>query len=138
MNATFPQGIFNTMRYAILVTLLFGAIACKPESKTKSIFIEASFRNRSGHDLDWVRIKWAGPDFSAGILSTGVSATTLDLKWPDVPSGTLTFVDDKTRQPFSIALSFASINEQIKSGGCRAITILILDYNKAEVVCGSP
>ena len=128
------------MRTIFIVVLLWGMTACKPESesKPKPISIEASFKNGSAHDLDWVRMKWAGPDFSAGILSIGVFATTLDLNWPNVPTGTLTFVDEKTRQRFDIALSFQSINEQIKSGGCRAITIRILDYDKAEVVAGSP
>ena len=126
-------------RSIIIVALLLGAIGCHPEKpKPKPIVVEASFKNSSSHALDWVTMEWAGPSFEVGVLPVGRSATYLDLDWPNVSTGKITFIDFKTRQPFNIALSLQSINEQIKSGGCRAITIRILDYDKAEIVAGSP
>ena len=82
--------------------------------------------------------RWNGPRFSAGVLSISIFSTYLDLRWPNVPTGILTFVDDKTRQPYKIILSFAEVNPKIQSGQCQEITTSILDYDKAEVICRPP
>ena len=124
----------QVMRYLLALLFLIGALGCTPKPKT----IEASFKNSSAHNLDWVRMKWAGPNFEAGILSIGISKTYIDLTWPNIPTGTVTFVDEGTRQSYNITLSFADINPKIQAGQCRAITILISDYDKAVVVAGSP
>jgi hypothetical protein len=79
-------------------------------------------------------MEWAGPHFSAGVLSKGNFAMNMDLRWPYVTEGTLTFVDDSTRTPYRISVSFASINEKIRSGAVRAVIIRVLAYDKAEVV----
>lgn len=130
------------MKYLILmcVLLLIGAIGCRIQAQaaSKNMEIEVSVENGSMHDLDWVRVVWEGPDFSAGILRADMFSTDVNLKWPFVPKGKLTFVDGKTRQRYNIDLAFKVINEEIKSGRCHAVTIRILDYDKAEIVSGYP
>jgi hypothetical protein len=124
------------MRNLMALLFLIGTLGCTPTPKYK--IVEASFKNSSAHDLNWVTMEWAGPAFEAGVLPAGKSATYLDLNWPNVSTGTITFIDFKTKHPYRIAVSFKSISEQIQSGNCRAITIRILDYDKAVVVVGSP
>ena len=101
---------------------------------TATTVVQASIENRSPHDLDWVSMEWPGPYYAAGVLPKDISKTLLDMRWPCIASGTLTFVDAKTRVPYRIALSFVSINEAIRSGKSRVVTVRILDYDKAEVV----
>ncbi len=108
------------------------------QSTPKAIAIETSIENASIHDLDWVRVAWDGPSFSAGILRVGTFSTDVHLKWPFIPNARLTFVDDKTRERHSIDLSLKAMNEEIQAGRCRAVTIRILDHDKAEVVSGYP
>lgn len=98
----------------------------------------ASIENTSTHKLDWVRVVWDGPTFSAGILSAGAFSTDIDLRWPFVANAKLTFLDYKTRQRNNIEISLEAINKEIQSGRCRAVTIRILDHDKAEVVSGYP
>ncbi len=118
-----------------LITIISN-IYCQSASNNSTI--AASIENASSHKLDWVRVEWEGPNFSAGILSTGAFSTDVDLKWPFVAEAKLTFVDYKTRQRYNIKISLEAINKEIQSGRCRAVTIRILDHDKAEVVCGYP
>ena len=108
------------------------------QSASKNMAIETSIENASKHDLDWVRVAWDGPSFSAGILRVGTFSTDVHLRWPFVPKARLTFVDDKSRERHSIDLSLKAMNEEIQAGRCRAVTIRILDHDKAEVVSGYP
>jgi hypothetical protein len=107
-------------------------------ASSKNVTIEASLENSSAHDVDWVRMEWEGPQFSAGILRIGIFKTDVSLRWPFVQTGRLTFVDYTTRRRYNVDISFTAINEKVRSGDCRAITIRILDYDKVEIVCGHP
>lgn len=123
--------------YALLPLVVADA-QIHAQSAPKNMAIETSIENASIHHLDWVRVEWNGPSFSAGILRVGTFSTDVHLKWPFVPKARLTFVDDKTRQRYNIDLSLKVINEEIQSGRSRAVTIRILDHDKAEVVSGYP
>ena len=98
--------------------------------------VKFTFTNASNHALDWVKLLGGQGEFRAGILSPGISSTEWDVDWSSAPSeAKLTFVDDKTRQRYTIPLSLTNVNQQVRSGKCREITIRILDYDKAEAVC---
>jgi hypothetical protein len=123
--------------YALLPLIVADA-QIHAQSASKNMAIETSIENASKHDLDWVRVAWDGPNFSAGILRVGTFSTDVHLRWPFVPKARLTFVDDKSRERHSIDLSLKAMNEEIQAGRCRAVTIRILDHDKAEVVSGYP
>jgi hypothetical protein len=47
----------------------------------------------------------------------------------------LTFIDDQTRQAYSINVSLKEADARVHSGQCKRVAIRILGYDKAEVVC---
>jgi hypothetical protein len=99
------------------------------------MIVDITLRNTSSNVLDWVKLDWIGPDVGGGILPQGIGKTAVSVEWPNVSGAKLTFVDDKTRKPYNLEVSFSSVNEQVRSGRCRHVTIRILDYDKADVVC---
>ena len=134
----FVEQLSKFTRQTIVLLAVFFVAGCGGGCKQvppHNTFIETTIANASTNDLDWVRLKWEAPDMSAGILSQGISTTILDFPWPNLSRATLTFVDDKTRQRYSINLSFDAANEKIRSQKCHRVTIRILSYEKAEVVC---
>jgi hypothetical protein len=123
------------MKYFGILSFLLGifiCFACGGCFATKTI-VKAAIINKSQHDLDWVRVEWKGPYFSGGVMSKDKFVMYMDLVWPYATDGTLTFVDDTTRTRYRIPVSFAAINERIRSGSVRAVTVRILDYDRAAV-----
>lgn len=101
----------------------------------KGSVVNVSLLNASTNALDWVQLKWQGPDVPGGILSPGISATALGVEWPNSPSAKLSFVDDKTRKRYNIAVPLTTANGQISAGGIQHVIFRILAYDKAVVVC---
>lgn len=97
--------------------------------------VNVSLFNSSSNALDWVKLKWDGPDISGGIIPAGISKTDMSVKWPYVENATITFVDDKTRARFNIEVSLLEANQKIRLGGVREVTFRILAYDKATVLC---
>ena len=94
------------------------------------------FTNASPHDLDWVTLEGGERELSVGVLVRGGRATMYDINWPKLPDlSKLTFKDEKTRKNYTVPLSLTNINQQVRSGKCKEVTIRILDYDKAEIVC---
>jgi hypothetical protein len=117
-----------------LLALLVGPAGCESKQpKTTTVDIELS--NNSINALDQVELVWQGPYVPGGILSPGISSTALGVEWPNLASAKLTFIDKTTRTPYTIELSFPEINQKALSGKCHDVTIRILSYDKAEVVC---
>ncbi len=94
--------------------------------------------NASTHALDQVHVKWEGPRLVGGILSPGIGSTAVDAPWFDADRAIITFVDDLTRKPYQIAVTFVELNKLALVGQCEYVTFRILDYDKAEVVAESP
>jgi hypothetical protein len=123
------------MRLSIIVLLAaILAIGCA-KTQPKMTIVNITMSNNSSNALDWVKLDWAGPDVGGGIMSPGVWKTSVSVEWPAVSTAKITFVDDKTRKPYSLEVSFASINERVRTGRCHHVTIRILDYDKADVIC---
>ena len=118
----------------ILLAVILAVTGCG-KAQPKRPVLNITLRNSSSNALDWVEFDWAGPDVGAGILSPGIGKTALDVKWPNIPSGKLTFVDDKTRKPYSLEVPLTAANEQVRSGRFHQVIIRILDYDKADVIC---
>ena len=125
----------NNVRHTIVLLLFIALMGCASGEARKLGEIEFVFTNSSAHDLDWVRLDWEGPSVSAGIMKSGANATRLDTPWPDISKAKLTFVDDQTRQRYNIDVSFTEANAQIRAHKCHRITLRILGYDKAGVVC---
>jgi hypothetical protein len=128
----------NDMRYIIALFFLFTAFGCSMgcrvfQSNEKTVNI--TLANASTNELVGVQIVWHGPYVPGGILSPGISKTTVSAKWPNLPNAKIDFIDRHTRKPYSIEVSFASVNDRILSGKCHQVTIRILDYDKADVNC---
>jgi hypothetical protein len=123
-------------RFAALFTLV-AAAGCN-SNKSKPAILDISLKNCSSNALDWVELKWAGPYVPGGILSPGISSTAVGVQWPNVPSGTIHFVDERTRKPYNIDVSFSIVNERLQSEKHHDVTIRILNYEKADAVCESP
>jgi hypothetical protein len=101
----------------------------------KTSVIKVSIKNASLQACDWVKLDWSGPQLAAGIISAGTFKTVMDFEWPFLTTAKLTFVDDKTRKPYSINLDFEKVNKEIRAGTCKQVTIRILAHDKAEVAC---
>jgi hypothetical protein len=123
--------------FPAIISLLFVSIGCNRVGRTgtQPATVDLSLKNNSNKDLDWVELQWSGPDVPGGILSPGISKTAIGVQWPYLPAAKLTFIDGKTRQPYTIDVQFTAANDQIRQGNCRNVTLRILDYDKADVVC---
>ena len=122
---------------AIISLLVLLSIGCNRIGRpaTQAAIVDLSLKNSSDKDLDWVELQWSGPGVPGGILGAGIAKTAVGVEWPNLPRAKLTFVDHKTRQPYTIDLVFTAVDDQIRQGNCRNVTIRILDYDKADVVC---
>ncbi len=131
------------MRAAFILLATVALLGCdNTHSDTKGdppqqdrITVNISLQNASTNDLDWVELKWSGPDVPGGILPPGISATAIGVEWPNVSNAQLTFIDKKLRTPYTIELSMTNANEQIRSESIKHVTFRILSYDKAVVVC---
>jgi len=131
------------MRSAIIFALLLTILGCSDGSQSgkprtpgkRKLIINVSLKYASTNGLDWVKLVWSGPGISAGILPPGIWKTTLSVEWTNVPSATITFVDDKTRKRYNIDVSLQAANKLLEAGDYHEITFRILDYDKAEVIC---
>jgi hypothetical protein len=111
---------------------MFGCQDRTANSKAVNITIE----NSSTNDLKFVELDWQGPSIPGGFIPAGASQTSIGMPWPKLDAAKLSFVDEKTQQSNSVALSFAEINNQIESGACRAVLIQISSFQKVDVVKG--
>src|SRR6266404_3361470 len=104
------------MTVCVMVSVLIIAGCAKTQSK--KMIVNIALKNSSTNALDWVELQWegAGPDVPGGILSPGIIKDTRGVEWPQVPSVTVTFVDDKTRKPHEIRVSLDSINDRVSTG----------------------
>lgn len=118
----------------LLAIALLHLLGCS-EQNTPDPVVNISLENKSPRALDWVRLEWEGPDVPGGVLSVGVSKTSVGVDWPNLESATITFVDEESRTRYTIAVTLAQVNQQVRKGECQHITFRILDYDKAEVTC---
>ena len=130
----FAKQLSNSTRYIIILLAVLAVTGCN-ELRTQHATVMVTITNSSTNNLDWVDVEWSGPYMAAGVLPPGISKTIGGLPWPNLPSAKITFIDEITRKPYVIDVSFASVNEQKQSGKCHHVTIRILSYHKAEVVC---
>lgn len=122
----------RTVLVGVALVLLAGC-SCVQQKK---MYVKTVFTNASTHPLNWVTLDAGERELTVGILSPGISATLLDVGWSKAPDqAKLTFIDDKTRKNYSIPVSLTNVNQQVRSGKCREVTIRILDYDKAEIAC---
>jgi len=124
------------MKPTIVVLVLLALIGCSQFGRHK-FFVTVDVVNASSNYLNWVKLKDGDRQlFSAGIMIPKSEATSLDYVWSKMPEeAKLTFIDDHTRQPFSINISLKEANARVLSGQCKRVAIRILSYDKAEVVC---
>jgi len=123
------------MRTAFFVLVILATMAGCHARQPTSMVVDISLSNNSTNAIDWLKLKWNGPYVPGGILPPEVSKTTVNAEWPNVSTAKLTFVDEKTRKPYVIDLSFPEVNEQVRAGKCHDVTIRILSYDKADVIC---
>lgn len=121
-------------KYILLLALLAAVVGCRNRS-AKLMTVDITILNNSTNRLDWVELKWEGPEVPGGILSTGISKTTIEAEWNNWTNASIAFVDAETRTPYEIHLSFPGVNAKVRSGQCNEVLIRILSYSAAEVVC---
>jgi hypothetical protein len=105
--------------------------------KSNQTIVDVSLKNVSTNALDWVKLKWPGSDIPGGILSPGISATTLSVKWPYSTNATITFVDDKTRERFNVSVSLVDINLLLHQGGVKKVIFAIQSYSNVNLVASN-
>jgi hypothetical protein len=116
----------------LLLTALLGGCSTR-QLFTKTVAF--SFRNDSPHRLDWVGLEDTHLNPIGGVLRPGIFKTSLGTAWGNEDNATLKFIDEKTRQPYVIALSFAEATKAVKAGTCDHVIVSIRDYDKAVVLC---
>jgi len=128
--------IENSMRYTILLLMSLVISGCANGCKSvRPKSVDVVFVNLSTHDLNGVKIEHDDRELGVGMMMRGGGGTLLDVGWPMVPNAKVTFIDQHTRNPYSINVSLVSVNEQVQSGKCQRVLIRIMDYDKADVVC---
>jgi hypothetical protein len=126
------------MRYLTLLLTLLTLVGCSGGCRAthkKDIYVTFTFGNASTNKLNGVKIECAGKSLGAGILVKGGDATIFDVRWPDAATGKVNFIEYDTEQHYSIDVSLAEVGERIRAGECRQVTLRILSYEKAEMVC---
>ena len=116
--------------------VLLALMGCNQFGRHK-LFVTVDVVNVSSNYLNWVKLKDGDRQlFSTGIMIPTAESTALDYVWSKMPEeAKLTFIDHHTRQPYSINVSLEDVNSRVLSGQCKRVTIRILSYDKAEVVC---
>src|SRR5438045_3685617 len=84
-------------------------------TRTNKMVVDLTLKNDSTNALDWVTLDWKGPYVPGGIIIPGAFTSSLNVTWPRLPGAKLTFVDDKTRKPYALAVSFSAVNEQVRA-----------------------
>lgn len=126
------------MRYVILLLTLITFVGCSSGCKAtqkKDMYVTFTFANTSPKELNGVKLECADKVLRAGILVPTGDKTIFDVRWPDVASGKVTFIDMETEHPYSIDLSLDVVNKQVRAGKCKHVKLRILSYDKAEIVC---
>ena len=124
------------MKPTIVGLVLLALIGCSQFGRHK-YFVTVDVINASTNYLNWVKLKDGDRQlFSAGILVPTAEKTSLDYVWSKMPEeAKLTFIDDQTRQSYNINVSLKEADARVHSGQCKRVTIRILGYDKAEIVC---
>ena len=97
--------------------------------------VDISLLNASSNALDLVELDWKGPDVPGGIMRPGISKTALGVEWPDADTAKVTFVDRETQKPYTVEIPLKAINDQVRTGKCRDITLRIKSYTEGDAVC---
>jgi hypothetical protein len=130
------------MRAAFLLMALLLVVSCdkskhngsRPPTPQASI-VNVALLNATTNELDWVELRWEGPDVPGGALPQGTAKTALSLPWPSTTNATVSFIDYKTKKPYRIEIPLSQVNEKVNAGGIQTVTFRILSYDKAAVVC---
>lgn len=123
------------MGKTILALSLLSMFGCSQMALQKN-FVKVVFSNASSQALNWVALEVGEKELNVGVLIPNKDTILLQVDWSNIPErGTVTFIDDKSRQPYKIAVSLADVNKQVNAGNCRTVTIRILGYDKAEIAC---
>ena len=124
------------MKTIISGLVLLALVGCS-QTFHKKTFVTMEIANAFSKPLDWVKVVAGDRQlFSAGILIPASEKTHLDYVWSNMPNqARVTFVDEQTRQRYNIDIVLTEANAKVLSGQCKRVTIRILDYDKAEVVC---
>jgi hypothetical protein len=117
----------------LILLVVFWAVGCQSQPPTRTV--DVTLRNVFTNALDWVELEWNGPHVPGGILSPGVGSTAVGAEWVSVDTAKLSFVDEKTREPYSVEISLSEINKQVLSGNCQHVVFRILSYSQAEAIC---
>jgi hypothetical protein len=133
------NGAVYTLPKLGVITLglvLLALIGCGQMGRRK-VFVTVDVVNVSSNHLNWVKLKDGDRQlFSAGVMIPNTEKTSLDYVWSNMPAqAKLTFIDDQTRQAYSINVSLKEADARVHSGQCKRVAIRILGYDKAEVVC---
>jgi hypothetical protein len=115
--------------------IIFLLTSCSTEKYTPML-ITTVFRNSTTRDLDWVTLGGNGSnELSVGILAATFDKSLAEVDWSRVPNQTtLEFLDDQTRQKYSVPLAMEATNAKVKTGKFQKVIVRILTTSKAEVL----
>ena len=124
------------MKLMIVGLGLLALVSCSQMGR-KTAFVTVEVANVSSNYLNWVELNDGDRQLlSEGILIPTARGIHLDYVWSKMPAqAKLTFIDDQTRQSYSIDVLLKDADARVLSSQCKRVTIRILSYDKAEVVC---
>ena len=118
--------VYKLLSYFMLATCLLTSCS----SPRETLHLDISLRNDTSIPLNWVEIKWDGPYIPGGILSPGVSSTSVGVVPPKSDVAKITFVEDVSRKPHSVDLDVSRL-KTLHSGKYDAVlSITSLDTAK--------
>ena len=115
-----------------LATVLLAVFVSCDHRTTVSTSLDISVRNDTTNALDWVELVWDGPSVVGGILSPGISKTTMDIGIPKSDTASLEFVTKTNRQPHKIAIDVSALKRL--SSGRHDVVISIRSVNEAALL----
>ena len=99
--------------------------------KHERLQLSISLRNDTVVSLDWMEIKWDGPDVPGGIMSPGNEKMADDVQPPKSDVATISFVEQTSRKPHTIKLDVSRI-KALRSGE-HYVVLAVTSLDEAKV-----
>jgi hypothetical protein len=95
------------------------------------IRMNITVKNEMPLGIDWAEVQWDGPSVVGGIISSGISKTTLDVQPPKSDMAIITFVEDISHTPHTNRLDISRLKRL--APGFYDVAFVIVSGDSAEL-----
>jgi len=106
-------------------------VVCGSGCSHSSVRMDISTKNEMPIAVNWVEVAWDGPSVVGGILSPGISKTTIDVKPPRSDMAVITFIEEISRKPHTNRLDVSRLKRL--APGFYDVTLAIVAVDSVEL-----